>query len=127
MLLEELKPTNVWQTEGNYAHAISVPASARQLFISGQIPTLEDGSVPVSFEEQCNAVWSNIGNILKSAGLSYSNLAKVTTYLASSDFSELNGEIRRKFLGQHRPALTVIVVSTLDPKWLLEIEAIAIG
>ena len=35
------------------------------------------------------------------------------------------GRVRRERLGSHAPALTVIVARTLDPRWLLEIEAMA--
>jgi 2-iminobutanoate/2-iminopropanoate deaminase len=127
MDIVEVKPEKVWPTEGNYAHATSMPATARQVFISGQIPTLEDGSIPDGFEAQCEAVWENISRILEATDMSFTNLVKVNTFLTSRDFADLNGEIRRKYLGNHRPALTVIAATTLDPRWLLEIEAIAIG
>jgi len=127
MVFEEITPTNVAPTVGNYAAAVSVPQPKRMLFISGQIPTLEDGAVPQNFAAQAEAVWENIGKTLKAAGMGYTNLAKVNTYLTDCSQADLNGEIRRKFLGSHRPALTVVVVQTLDPVWLLEIEALAVG
>jgi len=37
------------------------------------------------------------------------------------------GDIRRRTLGDVRPALTALVVQTLDSAWLLEIEAIAVA
>ncbi len=37
----------------------------------------------------------------------------------------LNGEVRRRWLGEARPALTVVIVQTIDSRWLLEIEAVA--
>ena len=55
----------------------------------------------------------------------YGDLVKVTTFLTDRSQAERNSEIRRDFLGDHRPALTVIVAQTLDAPWLLEIEAIA--
>ena len=53
------------------------------------------------------------------------NLVKVTTYLTRQDQAESNGRIRREVLGSHRPALTVVVLQTLESQWLVEIEAIA--
>ena len=97
----------------------------RLLFISGQIPERPDGTVPDTFDAQCEEVWRNIGRVLAAAGLSYDHLVKVTTFLTDRRHAERNSEIRRAVLGAHRPALTVIVAETLDSPWLLEIEAIA--
>jgi len=81
--------------------------------------------VPPDFESQCKLVWSNIGEILKTSGMKFENLVKVTTYLTAADQAERNSQIRRQILGNLQLALTVIVVQTLESKWLLEIEAIA--
>jgi 2-iminobutanoate/2-iminopropanoate deaminase len=35
--------------------------------------------------------------------------------------------VRREVLGTHAPALTVIITGIYDPRWLLEIEAVAAG
>ncbi len=127
MVMREIKPTNVEPTQGNYSHAVAVTSGSRQIFISGQIPTLPDGRLPDGFEAQADAVWANIENILSVEGLSFKNLAKVTIYLSSREYADKNGEVRRKYLGSHRPALTVIIAQIYDPKWLLEIEAVAVG
>ena len=118
-------PPAVAAPQGGYAHGLALPAGARLLFISGQVPQLGDGRVPPDFEGQCRAVWTNILEILSSAGLTVANLAKVTTYLTRQDQADANGRIRREVLGSHRPALTVVVVQTLESQWLLESEAIA--
>lgn len=110
---------------GNYAHGIEVQPNARYLFISGQIPTGKGDSVPSTFMEQANAVWANIQQILESAGMVITDIVKVTTFLTSRDQATLNGEIRRRVLGSHAPALTVVVVELLDSAWMLEIEVIA--
>lgn len=127
MDIQEITPKGVAPAVGNYAHGVSVPANARLIFISGQIPTLQDGSVPRGIEAQADAVWENIGKILSADGLGFVNLAKVTTYLTNRENADVNGQVRRKFLGRHKPALTVIISEIFDPEWLLEIEAIAIG
>ena len=127
MEIREIVPKGVAAAEGNYAHGISVPPNARLIFISGQIPTLQDGSVPKGTEAQANTVWENIGKILVAEGLGFANVAKVTTYLSNRENADVNGQVRRKYLGKHKPALTVIISEIVDPNWLLEIEAIAIG
>lgn len=119
-------PERVARPLGNYSHGVEVRHPQRLLFISGQIPTLSDGEVPRHFAEQCEAVWDNILAILQSAGMGIENLVKITTFLTHADQIEMNGAIRRRRLGDHCPALTIIIAQTLDSAWLLEIEAIAV-
>lgn len=83
------------------------------------------GAVPEDFAAQCRLVWANILACLDSAGLSPTNLVKVTTFLSDRRYAELNSLIRQDVLGSHQPALTVIITDIFDDRWLLEIEAIA--
>jgi enamine deaminase RidA (YjgF/YER057c/UK114 family) len=118
-------PPAVTPPRGGYTHGLEVPAGARLLFISGQIPEREDGTVPPDFEGQCRVVWANILAVLASADLTVASLVKVTTCLTRRDQAGVNSRIRQEVLGDARPALTVVVVQTLESPWLLEIEAIA--
>jgi 2-iminobutanoate/2-iminopropanoate deaminase len=110
---------------GGYTNALQVDGASRLLFISGQIPATADGHTPADFESQCRLVWTNIHAALAAAGLGPANLVKVTTYLSNREHAAANGAIRRESLGDHRPALTVVIAKIFDPAWLLEIEAIA--
>lgn len=49
----------------------------------------------------------------------------IRTYLADPQFDEANVQLRVKYLGSHCPASTVVCCRLLDPKWKLEIEAMA--
>jgi 2-iminobutanoate/2-iminopropanoate deaminase len=118
-------PASVPAPVGNYTHGLEVTAGARLLFISGQIPIRQDGSVPADFEAQCHAVWDNLLAVLASARMGPEHLVKLTTYLTSQDQAEINGRVRRERLGEVRPALTVVIAQTFAAEWLLEIEAIA--
>ena len=126
-LLQAHSPSAVPAPVGNYTHGLEVPPGTRLLFISGQIPEDVAGTVPDEFPEQCRLVWAHLGAVLAAAGLGYEHLVKVTTFLADRADAEVNGRIRREVLGAHRPALTVVVAGTLDPRWRLEIEGIAAG
>ncbi len=121
----EINPETVPLAVGGYSQAVEVHAPSRLLFISGQIPEAPDGSTLSGFADQCELVWRNLGAVLAGAGMSYQNLVKVTTFLTHADQAEQNSEIRRKHLGTLRPALTVVVVKTLESKWLVEVEAVA--
>lgn len=59
--------------------------------------------------------------------MSLANLAKVTIFLSDRRHAVENREIRKSVLGEHTPALTVIIADIFDEKWLLEIEAIAVA
>ncbi|WP_394823800.1 RidA family protein [Pendulispora albinea] len=118
-------PETISAPIGGYSQGLEVQGPARTLYISGQIPERPGGEVPTDFEAQCEAVWSNIHEVLKSAGMGFEHLVKVTTYLTHRDQAEANSRIRRRILGDTSPALTVIVAQTLESPWLLEIDAIA--
>lgn len=110
---------------GGYSQALEVQGAQRLLFISGQIPVSAAGEVPKDFRSQAVLAWSNVLAQLEAAGMSVTNLVKVTTFLASRDHAVPNREVRQEVLGAHAPALTVIITGIFDESWLLEIEAIA--
>lgn len=110
---------------GGYSQALDVQGATRWLYISGQIPVDQAGVVPANFKEQADLVWTNILAQLDAAGLGVANLVKVTTYLSSRQYAQENGEARRRALGSHAPALTVVIAGIYDEAWLLEVEAVA--
>ena len=125
MQLLSHNPANIAKAIGGYSQAIEIKNAGRLLFISGQIAELPSGEVPDAFEAQCELIWKNIKELLAAGGMDFSNLIKINTYLTHPDQATVNSSIRNKYLGDHRPALTVVVVQTLSKKWLLEIDAIA--
>lgn len=118
-------PESISAPSGGYSHAVEVGPGARWLSISGTIPERPDGVVPDGFEAQCEAIWDNIEAILAAAGMGVEDLVKVTTYLTDRDQAARNREIRTHRLRSARPALTVVVLQTLEAQWLLEIDAVA--
>jgi len=126
MAITKHNPTHLFPQYRNYSHAVEVSGDSRLLFISGLNGFLADGkTMPDSFEEQAEVIWGHLGVILKSAGMTYENIVSLRTYLASPAYDEPNVKLRMKYLGNHQPALTVICCQLLEPKWKLEIEAIA--
>lgn len=109
---------------GGYSQGVET-RDARHLFVSGQIPEEAGGEVPEGFRAQCELAWSNVLGVLESAGMGAENLVKVTTFLTHPDQADASSEVRHSMLGDAQPALTVVVVATLDARWLLEIEAVA--
>ena len=119
-------PPDLFPGYRNYSHAVEVSGESRLLFISGLNGFQADGkTMPDSFEEQGEIIWGHIGSILKSAGMTYANIVSLRTYLASPEYDEPNVKLRVNYLGENQPASTVICCQLLEPKWKLEIEAVA--
>jgi len=112
--------------KGGYSQAVLIQHPVRTLFISGQIPETSSGEVPKDFESQCRLVWSNVLAQLEAAEMSVEDLAKVTILLSSREYAHANSRIRQETLGEHRPALTIIMAKIFDENWLLEVEAVAV-
>lgn len=118
-------PRTVHPPVGFYSLGLELAGHQRLMFVSGQIPAAPDGSVPQGFEAQCEQAWRNVMSVLASAGLGVEHIVKLNTFLTDRSQIEANRAIRRRMLQGHEPASTVMIATTLDPKWLLEIEAIA--
>ncbi|NML22292.1 RidA family protein [Pseudoflavitalea sp. G-6-1-2] len=119
-------PQNVFPPYNNYSHAIEIKDDARLLFISGLNGFQQDGrTMPESFEEQEDLIWQHIGTILQSADMDYQNVISIRTYLADPSYDEANMALRKKYMGSHKPTLTVICCQLLETKWKLEVEVVA--
>lgn len=57
--------------------------------------------------------------------MTYANIVSLRIYLANPEYDDANVKLRKKYLGEHAPALTVVCAQLLDPRWKLELEAIA--
>jgi enamine deaminase RidA (YjgF/YER057c/UK114 family) len=111
--------------ERSYAQGALVADVASWLYVSGQVPVETDGSVPPDFDAQCRLAWRNVARVLAEAGMTERNLVKVTIFLADRQYRDANARIRHEVLGDHHPALTIIITGIFESEWLLEIEAVA--
>lgn len=119
-------PIGVFPPYRSYSHAVEIKGDSSLLIISGLNGYLADGqTMPESFEEQGEIIWQHIGTILESAGMGYENIVSIRTYLANPSYDEANVQLRMKYLGDNKPASTVICCQLLEPKWKLEVEAMA--
>ena len=119
-------PPGVFPPYRCYSHAAEIRGDSRLLIISGLNGYREDGkTMPESFEEQGEQIWTHMGTILRAAGMDYRDLVSVRTYLARPEYDEANVRLRVKYLGDHKPTLTVVCAQLLLPEWKLEVEAMA--
>lgn len=126
MSMRILNPKSIAAPVGTYSHALLAPGGGHWLHLSGQVGITPDGAIPADFAGQAAAAWSNVRAILVEAKMSIGDLIKVTTFLVDSNDVPALGPVRASFLGEHRPASTLLVVAALArPEWRIEIEAIA--
>ncbi len=119
-------PPTVAAPVGPYSHGAEMPGNARSLYIAGQVGMARDGTVPPDLEGQAAQAWRNLVAILASAGMNVGDLVKVTAYLTREEDVAAYGKVRTQFLGEARPASTLVIVKALArPGWLVEVEAIA--
>ena len=119
-------PPGVFPPYRCYSHATEIRGDARLLVVSGLNGYHPDGeNLPESFEEQGHLIWRHLGTILRAASMDYGNLVSLRVYLADPRDDEANVQLRMRYLGSHRPALTVVCCQLLDPRWKLEMEAMA--
>jgi len=125
-MLKIHNPKSVAAPIGTYSHGIEAPPNARWLHVAGQIGVRPDGSVPATIEEQTEVVWQNILAVLADAGMGIGDVVKITSFLTRFENFPKFAQVRAKYLGSHRPASTLLVISSLArPEFLVEVEAIA--
>ncbi|KAK2021865.1 flavin-containing amine oxidoreductase [Colletotrichum zoysiae] len=109
-----------------YAPATVAPPGAKLVHVSGQPGNTKDGLVPDDYESQIHLALLNLRKIILVAGASVKDIVKLTLLVVDYDSSARKHTRHvQRFLGGHRPAITLIPVSGLAvPSWLFEIEAV---
>jgi enamine deaminase RidA (YjgF/YER057c/UK114 family) len=118
-------PSNIYAPVSSYAHAVEVPAGQRLLFLSGTMGLDPEGRVPAGFDAQIEQLWTNIERILASAGMGLTDLVGVRGFLVDAGDRAAYMQARERRLGEPRVTSTLVVCQLLDPRWLVEIEAVA--
>ena len=119
-------PETIHPPIGAYAHAIEVPASAKTMFIAGQVGIDVDGNVPADFSAQADLAWRNLMAILEFNGMRMKDVVKITHFLTDAADIPAYNEVRGKYLGEERPASTLLIVAGLArPDLLVEVEMVA--
>lgn len=110
---------------GPYSQAVEINGT---LFISGQLPVdPTTGKMPEGIESQTRQSLTNIGAILKEAGLGFNDIAKTTVLLSDiKDFAAMNA-VYAEFFPEDKPARVCYQVAALPLGAMVEIDAIAGG
>jgi 2-iminobutanoate/2-iminopropanoate deaminase len=124
-LIPHSPTTGVYPPTGDYAHAMEVRGAQRLLYVAGTMGLDQQGRPGATLAEQLDLIWSNIRAILASAGMTVDNIVRLTSYLRDASYAGPNAQARVAALGGRPVPTTAIVVRTLEPDWLVEIEVIA--
>ena len=98
------------------------------LFVSGIAPFDGEGNVVGDGDvvTQTRQVLQNLRDALRAVGADMGDVLKVTVFLTDVNDRAAINPVRQEFFGDSRPASTLVEVSALvDPKMLVEIEAVA--
>ncbi len=108
---------------GPYSQAVEVNGF---IYTAGQIPVNpETGEIPAGIEAQTKQALANVQGILRSEGLTMSDVIKATVFLKDmNSFSAMNGVYSTFFTGSY-PARSAVEVARLPKDVLIEIEVIA--
>jgi enamine deaminase RidA (YjgF/YER057c/UK114 family) len=119
-------PAGVRAPAGPYSHSVEVPAGERTLYIAGQVGYGPDGTVADGVAAQTEQVFQNLKAVLAASGYAMADVVALRVYLVHREDRETFNIVRRKHLGDHRPASTLVFVAGLAaPNILVEVEAVA--
>ena len=110
---------------GPYSQAVKVNGT---LYVSGTIAldAASGNMVQDSIQAETRKVLDNLGEVLKAAGMNYSNIVKATIFITNmNQFAEIN-EVYAGYFPQQPPARETVQVSKLPKGANVEISVIAV-
>ncbi|KAJ5786789.1 uncharacterized protein N7503_012001 [Penicillium pulvis] len=121
-----VKTVDLSNTVSAYHAPGAVSKSSNLLHISGQVGTTKDGVAPPDYESQLHLTLLNLRKVIIAAGASIKDIVKLTILIVNYDAANRRHTRHvQKFLGGHRPAITLIPVQQLAiASWLVEIDAV---
>ena len=99
------------------------------IHVAGQVAVDQDRQLvgEGDSEAQARQCFANLGRVLAEAGASLDDVVRVTVYLTGAEHYAGYAAAKREHLATALPAGTAVIVAGLmDPRFLLEIEAVAV-
>ncbi len=119
-------PETIHPPIGAYAHAVEIAGDARIAYVAGQVGIDKDGDVPADFAAQADLAWHNCMEVLAFNGMRMKDVVKINHFLTDAADLPAYNEVRAKYLGEERPASTLLIVAGLArPEFLVEVEMVA--
>lgn len=126
--IDEVSSRDVAPPIGAYSNAMRVRGAPDLLFLSGLVALDADGAVVGAgdISRQTEVVLDSMTALVEAAGGSLADVVKVTLYITDMGLFDAIHEVRRRYFTPPYPASTMVEVSALvDPRLLIEIEAVA--
>ena len=117
-------------TPRGYSH-VAIGTGKRVVFVAGQVALDANGNLVGAGDvgAQAKQAFQNLLAALKSVGATAKDIAKITWYVVnySQELRPTLTAARSEAFGDHAPASTLVGVQSLaDPRFLVEVEAIAV-
>jgi 2-iminobutanoate/2-iminopropanoate deaminase len=113
---------------GAYSSGVEVPAG-RTVYVSGQVSLDAEGNVVGEGDVrlQTETVLEHVKTVVEEAGGGMGDIVKVTVFITDMGLYDEIHEVRRRYFEEPYPASSMVEVSALiDPRLLIEIEAVAV-
>jgi len=113
---------------GAYSSGVEAP-SGRTIYVSGQVALDAEGNVvgEGDVKAQTEAVLEHVKTVVEEAGGGMDDIVKVTVFITDMGLYDEIHEVRRRYFEEPFPASSMVEVSALiDPRLLIEIEAVAV-
>jgi reactive intermediate/imine deaminase len=122
---EIIRSTEVPEPAAAYSHAVK---AGSHVFVAGQIPVDRDGNIvgDGDIAAQTRQTIQNVEAVLRAAGGSLTDVVSTTVYLTDmANFAEYD-RVYDEYFGDFRPARATVRADLVNPKLLVEIQAIAV-
>jgi enamine deaminase RidA (YjgF/YER057c/UK114 family) len=118
------------ESESSYAERIGFSAAVRAggwVHVAGISAVTPDGAIVGGDDayDQTVEVMEKLQAALEAAGARLDQVVKTTIYITEASDWDLVGRAHAEALGDARPAASMVVTRLLDPRMLVELEAVA--
>lgn len=121
-------PSGLKAPFGAFSHAAWAPAG-RTLYISGQVSINGEGKVvgEGDMRKQTEQTLRNVATVLRAAGATFNDVVSLTIFVTDMKGLGVVHEVRRRYFKAPYPASTLVEVKSLvDPRLMIEINAVAV-
>jgi 2-iminobutanoate/2-iminopropanoate deaminase len=113
---------------GAFSSGVEAPLGST-IYVSGQVSMDAEGNVvgEGDIKLQTETVLEHVKTVVEEAGGGMEDIVKVTVFITDMGLYDDIHEVRRRYFEEPFPASSMVEVSALiDPRLLIEIEAIAV-
>lgn len=125
-MTRSVQTVDLSDTVASYYAPATITRTGSLVHVSGLPGTTTNGTVPQDYESQIHLALLNLRKVIIASGTTISNIASLTILIVDYDATKRqHARHLQRFLGKHRPAMTLIPVQKLAvPGWLIEINAV---